>query len=772
MSLGVKSLWRAQTWSVCVKEVSPVRVPSLHDRREGLGCLRRWVSQSALARASRHDESRHTWRTATNDRQKGEGAQETAPPTVLKGAAYRRTVKRKSELRKLQVSSASVLVKPPTKHPSIHETQRSLRKHTKSLDKQRLQGLFRHAYEKPDDDWRSTLDFMLRHTPSAGEIFDFRIVIGKGAAQEARRTLSGFDNNIGQIERRNQSIIRFEEYFPGDDTLVLSLSGSETAVRDSLRDIVKACGQITAVRILDEDWKERLGNVWMGTGLEQPLASLPSNEEDCSNDKTMTVLNESASELAALVQPRRYEHYTLTKRVDEITPPAEWTKHTFEKYIAALVYGHVPTGLARQLYGDGPSHQETVVSLLLDSFKSEHTRSAVSVSALKMALRYINSRGPGFRPAAREIFSQAESLNLAVDTETFGIFLAGASRAADMNNFNSILKLMVRKRFYLQSHTWYSFLEMIQDARIKRYIISRMEAKRLHRNPTFSTVIGQQLAPLDLERALQTSDSCDIGHFIDSQDVKYGRDWLNTTTLNKLLELMGRQNKLDVCHELLDLVHATHRTEPDSCTLNTMISHSRVIADHIALIQLMRSRWRVQPDSDTYSYLFAMAWRRRLPNMIRVLWQYALHYRLLSPKMRHRLTTLLRDDDDGNARNSGDQRVLLKTWEGVICGQQELEAARQHLDPGDPPAASHLVRAHLTRAAVAGGATKRPSVDLATKLREALDMDREIHRLLKEGRVVTPATRDALTVDIPMREVGNGNLDPASPLPLPVPERE
>lgn len=780
MSLGVKSLWRAQTWSVCIKELSLVPVPREQQHHDK---FRRWMSLSApnpSSRGSGQDQIGNETKTDNNapedenfhqeeEEPTSSSSSSLPPPPLTTRALLKQAIKREPNPESLRKPAGLALVKPPAQYPSKYETERSLRKHVKSTDRQHLHDLFSRAYDKPDDNWRSTMDFMLRHTPSFEEMFNLKVVIGRGAAQEARRMLSGLDNNIGQIERRNQSVIRFEESFPDDETLVLNVAGTETAVRDSLRDIIKASGQLTAVRIMDDDWKEKLGDIWDGSGTDETLR-LYSGGEVLAGDTTMTVQNDSASHSGGSAQSKRHQHYVLTKRADDITPPAEWTKLSFQKYISSLVYGILPTHLFRQLYKEGPSHQETVVSLLIDAFTSEDTQSAVSVSALKMALTYIHSKGPVFRPAARQIFTQAESLQLALDAETFGIFLASASRAREINNFNSILRLMVRKRFHLQSHAWYAFLEMIEHASVKRYVVGRMQASGLHRIPTFAVGIGRQLAPVYLESALEKKKKAeegtaaavcdiDIGAFVRSHDAQYGKEWLNTTTLNKLLDLLGKHGQLDACRALLDLVH-THgrRANPDAYTLNTMITHSRRIPDHIALLQSMRARWPwVRPDAVTYHQLLSIARKTRLPNMVRVLFRYAVHDRLLGAKARHQLSTLLRDGE----RNFSNRRFLLKAWEDAIFGKAELEAVRGRLHP-DTKNVVTVTAYDLEERHVAQAKGMKPSVDIATKLREAYDRDLEIHRLVKEGMVLTPAMRDALTVDIPLQTPGEAEALPLS----------
>lgn len=683
--------------------------------------------------------------------------------------ATRRLIKRAIQLRRsnpevLRKPAAATLVKPPARY-GRHGTIRALRKHVASANRQHLHDLFIQAYEKPDNDWASTLFFMLQHTPKADQMFSLKVVIGRGASHEARRVLSSLDNNINQIERRHQSVIKFEESFPDTETLVINISGTETAAHDSLRDIINMSGRVTAVKVKEDDLMKKLSDIWKDHDPGQPLSLDDDDGDLAASDTTMTVQSGHASHSGALTPPSRYKHYLLSERADNIPLPAEWTKVSFDKYVASLVYGKLPTFLAPKLYGKGRSHQQIVVSLLVKIFQSEDTRSAVSVSALKMALAYIHEKGAMFRPAARRIFTRAEELGLPLDAETFGLFLAGASRTGDLNNFNSILKIMVRKRFHVQSHAWNAFLEMTQHAKAKRIIIDKLEKRGLHRIPALSVGMARQVALLGLERSLRDKTFENIGQFVETYDMygAGGKDWLNATTLNKLMDILGQHGRLDACHALLDYIYSTGRSAttpeapgcgPDQYTLNTLLTHSRRLPDHAKLLWSMRGRWPwIKPDANTFNLLFAIAWTSRHPNTLRVLWHYALHQRWLTSKMRYRMSTLLRDED---RRNMSNRRFLLKAWDDVILGRTELREEPMEEDRKSPtpsPQSGPLAISSLEERLLAQANGKKPSLHFATKLAEAYRLDLEIHRLIKAGMVLTPALREKLAVDLPLREV-------------------
>ncbi|KAI0601663.1 hypothetical protein F4775DRAFT_540922 [Biscogniauxia sp. FL1348] len=742
MSLGVKLLWRAQSCTRCVKGLSLIPRES-HSRLflHQPNTSPRWLSTSRGVRKPSPDTSLPQVAEATSPDEDA-ASLDTVPFSPLRRQILRQIIKTRSKLDPPQPA----LIKRARTYPTKHKSLGSLRKQQQNVARQILHDQSRKARETndtalPSHDWRATMDFMLRHTPKFGEALEFKVVIGKGAAEDAREVLLGPDTNLRHICRKHSCDIRVEDTsLHGGDVLVLTLSGPEVSLRKAMLELVRLVGKLTAVRSLDAAGETLLSDVWEGPSpIRLPIKLLTRGEADVG-DTTMTVSRDSVGGLSATADPR-YKKYRLEQRADHIPFPTEWTKISFEGYVAALVYGQIPTHLVRKLYPTGPTHQETVVSLILDVFALEQARSAISVSALKLALKYIQSKELAFRPAARALFHRAELLHLPLDTEIFNAFLTGASRVGDLDGFNSMIRTMVRKGIFPHSHSWLAFLEMIKDPKIKRYIINKMRAQGLNRLPSVLTVMGRHMALIDLEHYLSdASANFDAQLFVEEHDKKYGIEWLDTITLNKILDILGNHEKLEACQGLLESIHSTGRAVPDTYTLNIMIHHSRKIKQKIDIIGSMTAQWpSVRPNDVTYQEMFQAAWKQRLPNMLRVIWRYALLVRATTPKMRTSLVGLVRQE-----RSLSKQRALLKAWEDVIFGQAELQEMQKVQPPED------LHRTHMVEIYLKGFQDMRARENLATKLQEAYDMDMKIHRLIKEGTVMSTSIRESLSVDIPL----------------------
>ncbi|KAI1336326.1 hypothetical protein F5Y15DRAFT_395289 [Xylariaceae sp. FL0016] len=723
MSLGVKSLWRAQSCAWRLRGLSLIPRESFRPSPLQLSVTRQWFATQKLDDATPASPSSPV---ANSDTKILKGS---TPSAVLR-QTLRRAIKQRSQfgLEKHPLVQPANIPSSTTKN----KRPRSLRKHQKSAANQHLLDAVRDAGQKQPSHWYSTLLFMLRNTPTFEEIFDFKVTIGKVAFERARGMLSGVDTNIWQIRQRNESVIRIEEPDPQDDSLVISLSGSEVSVRKSMLEIVRATGRITAIRVSDPTLKRLLSDA------EVPVKLL-NDGQIAADDQTMTVHRGSMNTDLLAPSPVKYAKYVSTRRADEIPLPTEVTKASFERYVASLVYGQVPTHLARQLYPEGPDHQTTVITILVDIFTSDRFQSAISVSALKIALRYIHSKGKMFRPAARAVFHQAEVSNLPLDSETFNTFLTSASRAKDLDSFNSVLRMMVRKRHYPHRHTWTAFSEMFQNEAIRYQILRKMRSKGLNRHQDVLKVMGSQVARQELDHVLPPDFS--VRRFVEEKDQRFCPGWLNTMVLNQMVYAFGSHGNLHHAYDLLDLIYETRRSTsfPDAITLNTLITHTRSLPQQLAALHSVMSRWRfVQPSAVTYNLLFQAAWKQRLPNMLRVILRYAVFARLTGSKMRYRLNKVLNEH-----KGLSNQRAFLKSWEDVIFGQEELRFVRSA--SGETCTFMDLERKYLDDAGLL-----RPQINLASKALEAYRADKEIQKLIREGAFMSASERQEHAVNIPL----------------------
>ncbi|KAI0134734.1 hypothetical protein BJ170DRAFT_611062 [Xylariales sp. AK1849] len=737
MSLGVKSVWRVPACISVVNGLSmiPRDLRGLPLYRSGTVIRHESTSSTEPCELIRHVRS-------SNRRipQPAPRVEERRAPKLIKGSpssvrreSLRRVVKQRAELG----TNISVLVRPEARYASKHESRESRRRNRKSAARQDLWAHTCAAEEKPETDWRLILDVLSKLTPAFGTIYNFRVAIGRGVPAEVRKLLPGSDTSIKQIQWNTRCIIRFDEVNEEDGVLNITLSGSEHSVRSALVDLLKAVGQFTAIRVMDSDSKDILLDLWQRDNNPFAPVHLLEKGDTRADDNVLTLRREHMHTKGHPAQAR-HPYYMLTVRADAITRPPRWTRTSLESYVAALVYGVIPAHLHFPLYKNGGSdHQQTVVSLLMDLFHSEHTRPALSTKTLAMALSYVQDKNLTFRSAARAIFNQAEIYNIPMDTRLFNLFLRGSVRSGDLAGFHTILKMMTRKGFYPDSETWLLFLRMIEDVAAKRVVLRRMKRKGLDRIQSTLVKAGRHMAPYELDIIMRESQSID--EFLEYQDKVYGPRWLDVTTVNRMINILGRRGRRDLCDKLLDIVAASNRATPDLITLNTMMSHSRDFQDIVSTIKALQSRWpSIVLGEDTYHMLFRIAWRNRSPNLLRVIWRYASFVRRTSHKMRERLEMLLLKTQDLG------RLALLKAWEGTIFGDEALAALQEKHG-------ANLKTVHLSKWFGTQALVWQPAVPFTDMLARAYEMDRGIHARIKEGELMTASVRQSLTVEIPLK---------------------
>ncbi|KAI1362901.1 hypothetical protein F5Y08DRAFT_258337 [Xylaria arbuscula] len=748
MSLGVRSLWRAQSRRGLSQGLSLV----LRVSRDLPACStfqpRCWLSSPAdspaptaeppnpairkveidqgTKAASIRDETRKSLRSGS------------APTTTARGRLF---LHQKTKTQPLS-SRVAPMIKPPIPHLSRRARNRALSRHIVSKRRQALLEYHSEVLDKPPNNWRSTLDFMIRHTPKVGEIMDFKVKIGNAAAARARATLSDLDTNIWQIQQRHNCKIHVESGSRAGEPFVLSLSGSSVSIRGSLLELVKVIGRVSAVKVLDPTLPFSSPTFWGEDYAEgQMPITLLRDGESAAEDDIMTIYGIKDA-FMAMTEPPNYKPYKLIMRADEIPRPTIWTKSSFEQYVAKLVFGQVPNQLHWSLYPVKPDHQTTVVEILVSLFSSEESQAAMSLTALKMALQYIHARGSAFRPAARTLSIQAEQQHLTLDVEIYQDFLTSASKGRDLQGFNSVLKAMHKKGHYVRPQAWVAFLEMIEDPVIKRRIMAKMRGRGMDRLEPVLAKIGGQEVVLELEES--AGPEINVQRLVDTADSRYGRSWLNAMTLNRIIHVLGAREKLEACHELLDLVGRDQRVQPDQYTLNTMMSHTRSISGQIALLSRLPE---VRPNERTYHQLFQAAWKQRLPNMLRVIWRYAVFSNLTNSQMRQRLSVLLRRE-----LLPSKQHAFLQEWEGVVFGRHELVACGEPTASGFEAVHSVSVLSvrRLMEKYMEDAGAQRPLASLGSKLQEAYEMDMRIHKLNREGADLSPSVQDSLTVEVPL----------------------
>lgn len=546
--------------------------------------------------------------------------------------------------------SKSILVEPAYVYPSKAETHRSRQRHHQSVTQQMRLEQTRVQQRKPLPDWRVILQQLTAWTPERTDDWQsdaVKIILPKEVANEM---LSGVDNNIWAIRRRTGCAMKLYQGDGEDGSSSVVLSGSEVSLNKAAEDILRVAKEATIIRLPQTPEK----------------SEEESDEENESADLVegndgKVIINAPWKERGRLTHP-----YTLKGSVNDISKPSEWTNASFEQYVSALVNARVPRHLLKKAYPYGGSHDKAVISLLHTVFNDDATRACLSTSAFKLALSFMCSKGHPFRPDARALFVRMEQFGVRMDTDVFNILLQSTVKVKDLRNFDTTVRLMVGRGHAPDLATWLLFLRIVHSEDVKRYILHAMAAKGLLRTQSALRRVAKELAPHDADRALAQGRG--LEDFMADQEARYGAGWLTRDTGNRVMDVLGRFGRFDDCLGLLNIMTtaAGPAARPDIVTINTILAHAKVRGSLRVAVDTLRKleelqeqeqqqyqqqqhqqqpsatrRRRLLPDVTTYHLLFEIAWRRRLPHAIGVVWRYAALARQTSYRMRRRASQLL-----------------------------------------------------------------------------------------------------------------------------------
>jgi hypothetical protein len=411
------------------------------------------------------------------------------------------------------------------------------------------------------------------------------------------------------------------------------------------------------------------------------------------------------------------------------------------------------------LYPTGKSHDEAVVKQLHEVLNDPATQRALSPEAFKSALAFVTRKGHMYRPHVRAFFVRMEVLNMPMDTEVFNMLAESAVKGRDLRSFSTVIRLMINRGFQPDLYTWILFLRLIKSEEVKRYILHAMNHRGLLDRPTAIRQIAREMAPQDIDRALQQGK--DLESFLSHQEGLYGPGWLSIGAANKIVDFLGRYGKFDMCADFVDIMATTEVARPDVVTLNTILTHCKVQNDlHRAVDFLSRFERQlaspVTPNAITYHLLSELGWRHKLPHVTGIIWRYSCLVNQTSNRMRFRAAKLLTGlkKPGLSLESSPSITDLSGTAETTSSSPRPTDAVDiiseqpHHLKRFLAAELEHGCGEAINSQNMAGydavhqitqwyrrqGRQWEPAVALSELLREAMARDAQLHRDLREGR--------------------------------------
>nr|XP_036589441.1 uncharacterized protein CTRU02_00195 [Colletotrichum truncatum]KAF6801446.1 hypothetical protein CTRU02_00195 [Colletotrichum truncatum] len=524
-------------------------------------------------------------------------------------------------------SPDSVLVPTPVKYGDTRETLKSLNRYHRSLTRQlRLEAIRRIKHE-PVTNWRATLDILRLQTRSLRgpwQEHGRRVSI---SAELAEVLLYDPDHTIWDIHEKTRCHIELHSFRDNSkegapDVVYLLLSGDDEALDHAIEEFTRLATK--------SDSKMSVEGV-IGSSL-----SGPGSSEVVTTNVEMTWYSSRKSQ-----RPSNMPAYALNRKYEEISKPKEWTRQTFEAYVAAITNAALPARLAHKLYGSGVAANNAALALLHAAFEDPLARSSLSTRAFKVALRFMELHGHSYRNHARDLFNNMEKFRLPMDTGVFNILLEGTVKVKDLHNFDTVVKMMMRHGCLPNTETWSLFLQMMENEQVRRHIIKIMHSCGLLIEPNTVQLVARDLVVYDVREHQPRWTG--IHEFLQCQNAKYGKNWVSLAAMNKIMNELGRMGHLDSCRDLFDIMANVPTTTPTVLTIKSLLYHARLqrkLAPAIAVLERAH-RCRVRLDEDCYHELFRLVLTLRKPNMMGIVWRLACIEGRASWHMRSRVSNLM-----------------------------------------------------------------------------------------------------------------------------------
>ncbi|KAM7213859.1 hypothetical protein V8F06_010737 [Rhypophila decipiens] len=707
MSLGVRHLWRFRRHA----SLAP-RVSLLIPRELPYPVRSFWTAAASTAPYSSPASSPRKGPTGLCDEQhsNGETSEQSSGPF---GIAVNMAIETAAEasavsshpfferLSKLPICTeeihAPVVVKRPTNYTHHREINRELHRSRKTLIQHELHSKRAEEMKLSESgDWRSILgklkEITPMYTPVAGS---FQVLVPE---ESVHLLTEDRTNNIWAIKSRTGCALQLHRKNPHDpqDSTYLLVTGEKSGIHRAIRDFLDLCQHIKV------------------THLTQSAAANLRRE-------VSPVLSPSG-----FTRPKKYY---LSKGLDDIEKPEQWTMATFEHYIITLIESRLPAGLHYEL--GYSSHARRVVWALLDVFHDPATESAMSLVSFKLALRYISSWGDGFWAYARVLVGVMISRGFELDSEIYDHLARMAVKVNKMGHFQYIVNQMAKNEHRPSLQTWIHFLRLVKDERIRRHILQAMDSKGLLNHPYAMRELATELVEHDIKRALQ--DGLGIGRFVASQNDLYGPQWLHWRTSNRVLGVLGGYGRFDLIDEFLTHIFDCPNARPENeVALNIILTHcknQRKIDAAVGFVKRFEQELELGPpgildqgkavpkrtgeakaqkmDYITYHLLTEIAYRLKKPHTFSVLCRHSYLQNHTSRRMtirlfelttikgspRQRLRSFLgrlkiagtlpkpkkgvRDEYQGPVRFKSDQLLVLAMQNLLLCDYKEAHGIGQ-----------------------------------------------------------------------------------------------
>ena len=325
--------------------------------------------------------------------------------------------------------------------------------------------------------------------------------------------------------------------------------------------------------------------------------------------------------------------------------PQVWSRESLIAYMRALAALKMSGSTNRSVLDQDitwqsikPHHR--VFYTIYNTLTDPKLRNVLNVQAVNIALLHAYKKQR--MDYARLIFLETERLaNLPIST--WNIMLRACALKKDLWNFSVTLYRMNMRGILADTHTWISFLLVLDSFDAQKTVVQGMKERGLLHNPNVRRAIAQQMCDYYLPG--YAIGNKDMKQFWRTMDAEYGDGWMSVQAGNQILAHLLERGTKFYAKAIKDAVGQLKKMKlrgfhANSATMEVLLKACFRSGQEnllLAVLQLFEDLWRMKPDQKAHWRLFQYAWQRRKLYTLRSIWVSARVKRFTTDRMRSRV---------------------------------------------------------------------------------------------------------------------------------------
>jgi hypothetical protein len=442
--------------------------------------------------------------------------------------------------------------------------------------------------------------------------------------------------------------------------------------------------------------------------------------------------------------PGRVRLVAAARRVGDVPRPTIWTRRSLAQYVEDVIQTRPPVVLRGSSHSDEAANEEAL-SITIELLQATEVRSSLSWTVFQTVMSFVMKHRK--TNEAWSLLALMGELGFRPYAPFYNPMLVAAAQDQLPDVFEGLLDTMHKQRVRPDAGTWMALLVTNLSVDFKQGVMRNMADRGLSARSGFGQELAPVMIPFSFPQFLGTGGH--VADYVDILDDIWGPSWLSEDAVGQLVDVMAARGDIIGAVHLVDHLKDTRSHRPTKTPLYAMLKHckrTKSVDLAVWLVAYASEHWRVAPyDHITFEWLFKMAWKSRMFNLLRVVWTYVTCAGQATFDMRRDIKQSLDD------RLKPEERSVAMRWQSaagcVACNADPLLGDRS---------TAVIVASNLARFEKV--VPKKPAVAM---LIEALVLDKEWdENMSKLTRGTTWKRVNAIKVELTLANRRCGNILP------------